>query len=203
MNFSTSYELNQHIANSSCKENQDKSFRCYICNRIFSMGIAKKKHIQEDHQDKAGQDCPLCLRCKIPSAVSYENHYKTHFIPPRFSCNFCERNFYESDRLQMHIRRNHDASSRYTCFFCSKKFRDKSGIARHIQGVHFNDRKYKCAQCSKAFTTSYNLKEHMFSIHKQASTVYTCETCCQEYLYRKQFERHRKQCAGFPEKRKR
>lgn len=200
--FSSPSELNQHIVESMCKEVQDKSFRCYICNQIFNMGIAKKKHIQEEHHDKAGQDCPLCLRCKIPSAVAFENHYKTHFIAPRFSCNFCERSFYESDRLQMHIKRAHD-STRYICFFCSKNFRDKSGIARHIIGVHFNDRKYKCGNCYKAFTTSYNLKEHMFAIHKQATTVYKCETCTKEYLYRKQFERHRKKCLGVPEKQRR
>lgn len=184
------------------KASSEKSFQCYICDKIFNLGIEKKKHIQTDHQDKAGQDCPLCVRCKIPSALAYENHLKTHFSTPRFKCNFCERTFFESDRLQMHIKRDHE-KTRFICFFCSKNFRDKSGIARHILGVHFNDRKFKCEMCSKAFTTSYNLKEHMFSIHKQASNVYTCESCSHQYLYRKQFERHRIHCVGVPEKRKR
>jgi hypothetical protein len=72
-------ELQAHLWTSNCKENHERPFRCYICQETFSMGIAKKKHIQVDHQDKAGADCPLCLRCKIPSAVAFENHYKTHF----------------------------------------------------------------------------------------------------------------------------
>lgn len=201
-NFFSVEQLNKHMEESKCKHIPEKHFKCYICNEIFSMGIAKKKHIQEAHKDKIGQDCPLCLRCKIPSAVAYENHYKTHFVAPRFSCNFCSKSFYESDRLQMHIRRFHDRR-RYICFFCNKDFRDKSGIARHIMGVHFNARNFKCGICSKAFTASYNLKEHMFAIHKMASTIYNCDLCSQDYLYRKQFERHRESCQGVPEKRKR
>ena len=77
--FSTNQELQLHLITSSCKDQHQRPFKCYICNETFAMGIAKKKHIQIDHQDKAGADCPKCLRCKIPSAIAYENHYKTHF----------------------------------------------------------------------------------------------------------------------------
>lgn len=200
--FPSLSQLREHQEESNCNP-PDKSFKCYICSKIFAMGIAKKKHIQDEHKDKIGQDCPLCVRCKIPSAVAYENHMKTHYVAPRFSCNFCSRAFYESDRLQMHIKRFHDRT-RYYCFFCNKDFRDKSGIARHILGVHFNARNFKCQICAKAFSANYNLKEHMFAIHKQASTFYTCELCSHDFLYRKQFERHRLKCQGEPEpKRKR
>ncbi|XP_070506415.1 zinc finger protein 883-like [Chironomus tepperi] len=193
--FQSYSKLNQHMTESSCRDVQEKSFKCYICNQIFNMGIVKKKHIQEEHQDKAGADCPLCLRCKIPSAVAFENHYRTHFVEPRFCCSFCGRSFHESDRLQTHIRRSHDKTP-LICFWCNKPFRDKSGIARHIMGVHFNTRTHKCIICSKAFTASYNLKEHMFSVHKIASSVYKCDICLQDFLYRKQYERHRGTCMG-------
>lgn len=77
--FQSNDELQVHLASSDCRENHERPFKCYICNETFAMGITKKKHIQTDHQDKAGADCKLCLRCKIPSAVAFENHYKTHF----------------------------------------------------------------------------------------------------------------------------
>ena len=77
--FTTSDDLQAHLCSSECKENHEKPFRCYICQENFAMGITKKKHVQEEHADKAGADCPLCLRCKIPSALAYENHFKTHF----------------------------------------------------------------------------------------------------------------------------
>lgn len=122
---------------------------------------------------------------------------------PRFTCSFCGRGFYESDRLSTHIRRAHEIT-KLSCNWCEKTFRDKSGIARHILGVHFNQRNHRCDICSKAFTASYNLKEHMFSVHKSASKYYTCVTCAQVFLYRKQFERHRNSCcSGTPEKRRR
>lgn len=193
--FESYAKLNQHVMESACRDVPEKSFKCYICNQVFSMGIVKKKHIQEEHTDKAGADCPLCLRCKIPSAVAFENHYRTHFVPPRFCCSFCGRAFHESDRLQTHIRRSHDKTP-LICFWCNKPFRDKSGIARHIMGVHFNTRNYKCSICSKAFTARYNLKEHMFSVHKMAASVYKCEICSQDFLYRKQYVRHRVSCVG-------
>lgn len=200
--FATNQELKDHLSVSNCRENHERGFKCYICNEIFSMGIEKKKHIQTLHQDKAGSDCPLCIRCKIPSAVAFENHYKTHFAEPRFHCSFCDRSFYESDRLHTHIRRAH-LNTKLSCNWCDKTFRDKSGIARHILGVHFNQRNHKCKICSKAFSASYNLTEHMFSVHKQASKFYTCKTCSQNFLYRKQYERHRKTCYGVPERRRR
>lgn len=219
--FLTYEELKDHLLTTNCKDSHEKPFKCFICNETFVMGIAKKKHIQMLHQDRAGADCPLCLRCKIPSAVAFENHYKTHFegifsfsnelflkinktslSEPRFCCSFCGRPFYESDRLQTHIRRAHE-TVKLSCNWCTKTFRDKSGIARHILGVHFNQRNHRCHFCSKAFTASYNLKEHMFSVHKQANKFYTCESCSQNFLYRKQYERHRVTCTGIPEKRRR
>lgn len=77
--FESYQELQAHLMDSSCKNEHERPFKCYICNVTFTMGIAKKKHVQTEHHDKAGSDCPLCLRCKIPSAVAFENHYKTHF----------------------------------------------------------------------------------------------------------------------------
>lgn len=195
LHFPSHAILNEHVLETPCKDAQEKSFKCYICDQVFSMGVAKKRHIKEEHGDKAGADCPLCLRCKIPSAIAFENHYRTHFVEPRFSCSFCGRSFHESDRLQTHIRRSHD-KNQYICFWCEKPFYDKSGIARHILGVHFNARNYKCSICSKAFTARYNLKEHMFSVHKVASRVYKCELCGQDFLYRKQYVRHRSSCVG-------
>lgn len=200
--FPSYAQLHDHLVESACKDVHEKSFQCFICNKVFSMGIAKKKHVQDDHQDKAGADCPLCLRCKIPSAVAFEKHIMTHFVAPRFCCSFCGRSFHESDRLQTHIRRAHD-NTKLICYWCEKTFRDKSGIARHILSVHFNARNFKCNICLKAFSASYNLKEHMFSVHKSASKVYTCDSCSQDFLYRKQFERHRNTCSGHMERRKR
>ncbi|KAG5684825.1 hypothetical protein PVAND_014037 [Polypedilum vanderplanki] len=200
--FQSNNQLTKHVQESNCKSHFEKTFQCYICNETFTRGVTKKKHVQEMHQDKAGSDCPLCLRCKIPSAIAFENHYKTHFIAPRFCCNYCGRSFHENDRLQTHIKRSHDIT-KFTCFWCTKTFKDKSGITRHILGVHFNTRKYKCEICTKAFTASYNLKEHLFSVHKIASKIYTCDVCNQDFLYRKKFERHRPICTGIPEKRKR
>lgn len=78
--FPTYMDLRAHLATTACKDiNNERAFKCFICKETFVMGIAKKKHVQTVHKDKAGADCPLCLRCKIPSAVAYENHYKTHF----------------------------------------------------------------------------------------------------------------------------
>lgn len=77
--FGTYQLLQAHLLDSNCKEIHERPFKCFICNETFVMGINKKKHIQNEHQDKAGADCPLCLRCKIPSAVAFENHFKTHF----------------------------------------------------------------------------------------------------------------------------
>lgn len=77
--FKTYQLLQEHLLDSNCKEIHERPFKCFICSETFVMGINKKKHIQSEHQDKAGADCPLCLRCKIPSAVAFENHYKTHF----------------------------------------------------------------------------------------------------------------------------
>jgi KRAB domain-containing zinc finger protein len=193
--FDSYAKLSEHLQKSSCKDVSEKSFQCYICNKLFNLGIAKKRHIREEHRDKAGADCPLCLRCKIPSATAFENHYRTHFVEPRFNCSFCDRSFHESDRLKTHIKRSH-ATNKYICFWCKRTFKDKSGISRHILSVHFHERNYKCNLCYKAFSASYNLKEHLFAVHKSASHTYTCEICSADFLYRKQFERHRQTCDG-------
>lgn len=160
--FASSIDLNIHLEESSCRPGHEKPFRCYICNEVFHLGTAKKRHVLEKHQDKAGSDCPHCLRCKIPSAIAYDNHLKIHYEAPRFCCSFCGRSFYESDRLMTHIKRAHEGT-RLICFFCSKEFKDKSGIARHILGVHFNQRNHRCHICTKSFTASYNLKVISFA----------------------------------------
>lgn len=176
----------------------------------------------ELHGDKAGSDCPLCVRCKIPSAVAYENHFRTHFIDPEFTCKDCSKTFYESDRLQIHIKRfhskfcmnffcyeivhlffiSHVGSMNFSCDLCGRTFRDKSGMKRHVTGVHLNKRDFTCYLCPKSFSASYNLKEHLFSVHKEASQFYTCDMCSGNFLYRKQFERHREKCDGSKVKRR-
>lgn len=72
-------ELTSHLNRTDCRETHERPFKCFVCNVSFAMGKKKKEHVQKEHQDKAGADCPLCCRCKIPSAVAFENHYSTHF----------------------------------------------------------------------------------------------------------------------------
>lgn len=100
--FLTSQDLKLHLTGSCCKETHEKPFKCYICNESFSMGVKKKQHIQTIHQDKKNTDCPLCLRCKIPSALAYENHFKTHFAGEIFLLlNFCTNSYFVSFRTKI------------------------------------------------------------------------------------------------------
>lgn len=110
-------------------------------------------------------------------------------------CAHCSRPFYESDRMQTHIKRSHE-TQKFACNWCEKTFHDKSGISRHILGVHFQQRNFKCNICNKSFKEKYNLKEHKFSVHKEANKFYTCMLCYQHFLYRKPFERHKQTCTG-------
>lgn len=99
----------------------------------------------------------------------------------KLSCESCEKNFSTVEKLELHIKRNHevrksrsagsediessdndedDSEKIFTCDTCPKKFKKPSLLARHIKTHDPNKRPHECAKCQKRFPSQVALVRH-------------------------------------------
>ncbi|KAG5666923.1 hypothetical protein PVAND_014928 [Polypedilum vanderplanki] len=194
----TLLELNRHIDHSShnCLESYEPKLKCYICNRMFMLQIEKLKHIKKDHAKFVVRECDICEKPLRETAMSYENHMRSHFEPPNFLCVLCGKGYYKANHLHKHKRDVHDDNYWHICDICGLKSKAKILLGVHMR-KHTKERPVMCDICSKSLFSSICLIKHKFTVHKTTQRrVFRCEKCDYCFLYKTEFERHIISCDG-------
>ena len=83
-----------------------------------------------------------------------------------FSCNMCDKEFFESYRLKQHKSAVHDGVKLFECEFCDKSFSTKAQRRTHIKIIHEKLKNHKCEHCDKTFPTSSNLTRELLTLRQ-------------------------------------
>lgn len=169
-----------------------KTYKCYLCDEVFEMGVTKVDHINTVHADKANADCHLCLRKRIPSATAFEKHVSEHMVEYTLICSYCGRGFFEESRLNTHIKYLHEIKY-LTCDICGVKHKYTQSLRKHMQSVHLKMRNYECNECPRAYTSSAILELHQVKKHG-AEPRYKCDKCTAGFTFRFEYSRHILSC---------
>ena len=98
-------DLRQHIVS---VHQVKKSYKCLICESIFTTNGSLKKHIKSIHNEEK----------------------KEH------NCLICGHEFSLMSNLKTHIESVHEGKKPFKCSFCEKDFSLKGTLKRHLESIH-------------------------------------------------------------------
>eukprot|EP00112_Aurelia_sp_Birch-Aquarium-sp1_P000550 Seg1053.2 transcript_id=Seg1053.2/GoldUCD/mRNA.D3Y31 product="Zinc finger protein 333" protein_id=Seg1053.2/GoldUCD/D3Y31 len=146
----------------------DKSFTCYKCGKIFAYESYLERHIKYVCPDNTGRTwkCSYCGKAfQYPCYL--KRHIRSHTGESPYKCDQCDRAFVRSTDLQRHIR-NHTGEKPYKCSECDRAFARSTDLKRHMR-THTGEKPYKCWQCGKTFSQSGSLQTHLHTHNKDGS----------------------------------
>jgi len=168
---------------------QLKRHVCELCSRRFydkrDCERHKLVHKRRGIVDKEKSKFTMCDACgKEVTTNRLKSHIaRVHEKHRPFSCSFCEKKFFDSKDLRVHVAGFHKGGKRLhvdkekpkftMCDACGKQVTTNK-LKTHIDRVHKKIRRYPCLHCSRKYYDKKDLKVHL-QIHdrklKLASTL--------------------------------
>lgn len=191
-------------------QQNNHSFLCQFCGRLFKTKSAFYHHTVAKHQDRKFE-CEECGK-KYLSAGHLRQHNLVHTNVRSHLCNICGKSFIYSNALIYHMR-IHTGEKKYKCTFCDKSFRMPCTQKRHIRThtgmrpynckycdkafgskgevnchemLHTGYRPYHCKYCGKGFTKTHNLKLHILG----HTGPYVCDMCNKTFIENEYLRMH-------------
>ncbi len=190
------------------------NFRCPLCNKGYNRRHTLNIHINA-HSGIKNYVCERCGKA-LQSNGSLCQHKKFCHVADedkkKYSCNLCDKFYFRSKSLQMHIEQVHENKYLHHCDYCGELTTSRKSRMLHAGGLCKgakyktdidwdnmpNDGKLRCRQCGKAFTRKDSLLEHVESVHEK-TRKHKCEGCDQLFKTRGAKSNHRRfYCKNLP-----
>ncbi|XP_037051690.1 protein suppressor of hairy wing [Bradysia coprophila] len=190
--FTRKYHLDRHKMYSKCGSGKNKSeLTCQVCSRVFTRIDNLREHLR-GHMGKPTRrkdyQCPYCEKSFYGSSL-LNIHIRTHTGEKPFLCDLCEKSFPSNGALRKH-RRMHTGERPYSCSMCPKTFAAKETLNRHTK-IHTGVRPHVCNVCGKEFIQSTQLRAHMF--HHSGENGFNCTQCQAKFNRKSRLDKHVKQ----------
>ena len=189
------------------KTNDQKVFKCSICDYKTALKPHLKQHLESVHQGIKPFKCTLC-EYKASLKVSLKKHMESvHEGIKPFKCSICDYETAVQPHLKRHIESAHKGFKPFKCDICNYETAQKSNLKRHIELVHEGTKKlpklpklpklFMCdfPDCGKTFfeknakrNYENHQKKHLVSKDKKKLES-KCEFCNKEY---KDLKKHKK-----------
>lgn len=168
-----------------------ESLTCLGCQRSCSTSVALRKHCNSCKHFKSlpsnvlktnSFSCSIC-KIKFSRALLLKDHMNyVHNGDRPLKCNFCEKRFYRSHDLKMHINIHLNIKS-YICDECGRQFNHVSNLIRH-QRSHTGVCPYVCDICKQRFSQTVSLRQHYKQhMEKSQKAKRTLKGKCQRRCY--------------------
>lgn len=163
------------------------SFKCCICEKIFSLKKFYKYHMSK-HKIKTKYLCEHCgcnfvkhSNLKIHLRKHAQNNFKTR-------CTQCNKEFSHMSSFKKHNCTNSIELKTFVCHICGKLFKTKTNLKDH-ENFCSGEKPFHCYECDKQFTTATKLKNHILVKHDQKFNE-TCKTCGKGFVKRSDYKAH-------------
>ena len=103
----------------------------------------------------------------------------------KYSCKVCAYKATTPGNLYNHVQVQHKLEKKYKCHICSKEYKH---LEAHVKKTHDGDT-IDCAKCRKPIK-SYNINRHMKMHHSVNQTLYHCQLCTYNTIWKKYLEKH-------------
>eukprot|EP00179_Madagascaria_erythrocladioides_P006220 CAMPEP_0198322478 /NCGR_PEP_ID=MMETSP1450-20131203/10942_1 /TAXON_ID=753684 ORGANISM="Madagascaria erythrocladiodes, Strain CCMP3234" /NCGR_SAMPLE_ID=MMETSP1450 /ASSEMBLY_ACC=CAM_ASM_001115 /LENGTH=389 /DNA_ID=CAMNT_0044026097 /DNA_START=94 /DNA_END=1266 /DNA_ORIENTATION=- len=80
-------------------------------------------------------NCPTC-GAVFKSRKNLTRHELRHKNVGSFPCRFCNKRFWQTAHLRLHVSMVHEKKKPFSCGLCSRKFSSRSNTLRHLRSVH-------------------------------------------------------------------
>ena len=174
------------------KDNMEKNFKCYSCNKTYVSVFNLKYHIEANLNDeKHRQQIYQCALCGNYELFTLASDLRIHFLKfHKDKCVFCVtcgKFFVEKEALKAHISSIHERN--HKCDTCGKSFSQAGYLKFHIKTIHEGQKDYECGYCGKTFSESKRLDKHIHTVHK-GQKDYKCEPCGKSFSTKNALKYH-------------
>ncbi len=182
--FTTSVQLERHVAIQHAKHGKDYVYRCGICYTNCTDIDELRAHMI-NHWTENPYKCYMCATVQCFSDSTGLQAHMVAVHPPLYMCTVCPRTFVEIDAYEKHA--NSHIRERCKCPICGKVFSPITTLETHM-GIHAL--KHKCEDCFQSFTKRTDLDEHTESEHT-GEKLYKCIACEETFTDRSGLNKHR------------
>ena len=173
--------------------NEDDEFTvCSLCNVIKSKktiaGHIALVH-QKDGNNETIMKCPHCTK-KFKTKTRLDSHVLKHTTEAKYSCQVCDKTFYQQSRRRYHMRMYHKVV--YPCEICGMALKSENELKNHLINHEFESG-LKCEICNRQFSTRNNLKNHHLSFHSMENS-FKCSLCIKSFSVKRSLDEHMKRC---------
>lgn len=164
-------------------ESVTKEYTCDICKKSFICMSTLKRHISA-HMNSFQSECQNCFE-KLENLESGHKHSCTNAKNTSNSCHVCNKNFLQSIRLKIHLRRQHGII--YKCSKCKKSFESPDKLKYHLTEIDCHAVIQTCPKCGKSYKDSSSYKKHL-QIHTHPANK--CDNCKKIFVDSDKFNEH-------------
>ncbi|XP_055614062.1 zinc finger protein 394-like [Uranotaenia lowii] len=170
---------NDHVPEELMKMYIRKSYPCSLCKDTFGSRNQLRYHLLTHKRVLQGgpgfrkrfSDHPnasysvLCNFCgkTMNSLAALELHMKFHKKQKDVKCEKCEKMFYQTHDMQIHMESVH-LNIKHPCDICGKVLAAKKLLVNHKR-LHDESALRRCPYCPKAYTQNSALKYHINKHH--------------------------------------
>ncbi|KAL4706476.1 hypothetical protein ACJJTC_015674 [Scirpophaga incertulas] len=137
-----------------------------------------------------------CVNCgeSFSTEDCLNEHKKSHFAAPRYSCLECSKTFSQLRNFKYHMS-VHRGTREFaaTCTVCGKYFNDRGYLSSHMK-IHRNRKEYKCPQCPKSFNQRVAYNMHV-RIHTGLKP-HVCDECGKAFSRKMLLKQHQRTHSG-------
>lgn len=151
--FGDPASLDAHIATQHSLPGTSLGEKCDFCPLYLKSLTNKKRHINNCHVLKPGQDkfiaCPVC-EATFSSLWCHKTHLRKFHLNDRD----------EQGRPYVTVPQKKISTKCFACKLCNVTFKEKNNLRRHVRTVHWRRYDYQCKVCGMSTSTKSNLAVH-------------------------------------------
>ncbi|XP_028280502.1 zinc finger protein 771-like [Parambassis ranga] len=141
----------------NCSNTVEKPYHCPLCRQEFQFKVSITKHMMT-HSQESIFTCQECSQT-FPNATALRIHQRCHSGFKPYECPECGMVFKHYSVMEDHRRRHTDSSRSHLCNICGKTFKYSSLLHQH-QYLHTGQKPFRCPECGKKFAFAQNMKAH-------------------------------------------
>ena len=185
---------------------EDKTFKCYYCNKVFSKEKFRQLHYKNHLDEKGHFPCQHCSRT-FPGYKKIKCHIASTHTPS--FCKDCDKSFFSRTSYERHRQTVHVDQSikKFKCDLCAFETHANRYIITHKQAVHaakgavlsvsYN---HVCKKCNGGFKNKGSLQNHLCNKSKKETEeqMYKCPKCDSVYNHKSFLIHHKRTHGGLP-----